>query len=415
MNSAAIKRCVLGATKKWAKQRKAEERRWRSAMHRRDTWASSSLTQREVAFAIMADAYRKASGDGQYPAHARQIMYAARGEIQEKTGKALRDQYFTQRLLPEYMEEHPDETADWWVVFDDRGHLSEPHTGRNIGLGTLKVQDYLARCTSGIPEVDVGNVDALLPTNGPSLRYSAVLFIEKEGFMPLLQKAQIAERFDVAIMSTKGMSNTAARSLIDELNVPVLVVRDFDKAGFSIVATLRTDTRRYTFQSDIEVIDLGLRLDDVRAYRLEDEGVGYGKSDPRPNLRTNGATDEEIEFLVRSGRTSFRGRRVELNAFTSDQLIEWLESKLEEAGIEKVIPDEQVLVEAYRRAAEISYLNRKTAELAGEAKEYAAQSDVPDNLTERVENHLVDYPDMPWDSAVAELVAEDEENRDESE
>ena len=42
-----------------------------------------------------------------------------------------------------------------------------------------------------------------------------MLYIEKEGFDPLIEQAQIAERHDLAIMSCKGMSVTAARELVD--------------------------------------------------------------------------------------------------------------------------------------------------------------------------------------------------------
>jgi hypothetical protein len=38
-----------------------------------------------------------------------------------------------------------------------------------------------------------------------------VLFIEKEGFMPLFERVHLAERYEIADMSTKGMSVTAAR------------------------------------------------------------------------------------------------------------------------------------------------------------------------------------------------------------
>ena len=41
-----------------------------------------------------------------------------------------------------------------------------------------------------------------------------MLFIEKEGFDPILESAGIAKKFDIAIMSTKGMSVTAARLLL---------------------------------------------------------------------------------------------------------------------------------------------------------------------------------------------------------
>ena len=49
--------------------------------------------------------------------------------------------------------------------------------------------------------------------------------------MPLFQAVQLGERYDLAIMSTKGMSVTAARTLIDALvadGVPVFCIRDFD-------------------------------------------------------------------------------------------------------------------------------------------------------------------------------------------
>ena len=59
-------------------------------------------------------------------------------------------------------------------------------------------------------------ITASLSASWPSLpagqRYQAVLYIEKEGFEPLLEEAKIAERFDVAILSCKGQSVVAARN-----------------------------------------------------------------------------------------------------------------------------------------------------------------------------------------------------------
>jgi DNA topoisomerase VI subunit A len=96
-------------------------------------------------------------------------------------------------------------------------------------------------------------------------------------------------------MSTKGMSNTASRTLVDQLcahDIPLLVVHDFDKSGFSIVATLGTSNRRYRFENCAQVFDLGLRLEDVEEYGLEAEEVSYGNSDPSWNLGENGALDD---------------------------------------------------------------------------------------------------------------------------
>jgi len=71
----------------------------------------------------------------------------------------------------------------------------------------------------------------------------------------------LANRYDLLIISTKGVSVTAARQLIDRIcgdnDLPLFVLHDFDVAGFMIFGTLQRDTRRYQFSNDIEVIDLG--------------------------------------------------------------------------------------------------------------------------------------------------------------
>jgi DNA topoisomerase VI subunit A len=72
--------------------------------------------------------------------------------------------------------------------------------------------------------------------HGPDGLFGAVLFVEKEGFMPLFEATRLADRYDIAIMSTKGLSVTAARRLVDQMcgryKIPLLVLHDFDKSGF---------------------------------------------------------------------------------------------------------------------------------------------------------------------------------------
>ena len=180
---------------------------------------NEAFENREAAWLVMPRAYLKASSGGTLPAHARQIMYAARGEIQRLTGRRLDDQYFTQQLLPDFMNEHPSATAEWDVVFDTRGHFHEPHTGRIVPLGTIEVRRHLHEVAEHtLPELQVGLPDmAVFPTCGPDHRYGAILFVEEEGFLPLFRAVHLAERYDVAIMSTKGLSVTASRLLVDRL------------------------------------------------------------------------------------------------------------------------------------------------------------------------------------------------------
>jgi hypothetical protein len=158
------------------------------------------VSAKEAAAQVMRSAYLKASGDGQYPANARQIMYAARGHIQKVTGKQLQPNYVTQTLLPDYLQETG---VDWDVVYDARGHLSEPHDGHIFGIGTLEVRKYFGSFHD--PSlVDADFSQAKVETYGPSGNFGAVLFIEKEGFDQLFKAANIADKFDLAIMSTKG-------------------------------------------------------------------------------------------------------------------------------------------------------------------------------------------------------------------
>ena len=285
MKSDAIIGAVQGVTKKWSKQRKKEERVASARMNRRYVMIRPyQTTLKEAALNIMETAYLKASANGKLPALARQIMYAARPHIQRtadrEIGKGF-DQYFTQTLLPDYMLEHPSETANWNVVFDARGHFHEPHTKEPVPLGTLQVRNYLRRVDEHkVGDLDFGIMEKHYPALGPKNRFGAILFIEKEGFMPLFGAVKLAERYDLALMSTKGMSTTAARELVDELagdDIPLLVLHDFDKSGFSIVGTLSRDTRRYMFMNNVNVIDIGLRLEDIEG--LETEQV-YTRDSP---------------------------------------------------------------------------------------------------------------------------------------
>ena len=148
-----------------------------------------------------------------------------------------------------------------WLRAKSRG-LAAAVCEKRVDLGTLEVRQYINEWSN---DVHISNSTAVslpygISTHGPVERYKFVLFVEKEGFNELWKSVKLADRYDMAIMSTKGMSVTAARSLVEKLTekgVTILVLRDFDKAGFSIVHTLCNDTRRYQFQNKPDVIDLG--------------------------------------------------------------------------------------------------------------------------------------------------------------
>jgi hypothetical protein len=402
---------VKEGTKKWTRTVQMEERdpvsrRYRLARMTR----KRSIKFKEAAEEIMEEAYNKASGNGRYTALARQIMYAARPHIQQKTGKPLQSAYFTQHLLPDYIEEHG--CHHWRTGYDARGHLIEPHGGKIVNLGTSEVRGYL----KGIRDprhVEAELAAANIEFHGPKGNFGALLFIEKEGFGPLLQEANFANRFDLATMSSKGMSSTAARELADRIcfqfTIPLLTLTDFDKTGFAISGTLQRDTRRYEFQNPIKVINIGLSLDDVRTLGLIEqfEHQFIPKARRRTmeeNLRENGASEEEIAFMFADWSGTRSLRRVELNALNSPQMVEFIERKLKENHIEKIVPSEESLAEAYRLFAH----NAKVQEVVDEAIEQIDddedETEVPADLEKRVREYLVKHPTVRWDEAVKKVV-----------
>ena len=410
---------ILGLTKSvardWTKQRRAEERNANAASWRTTRLIRSRRTTiREAGFRVMDDAYDKASAGGTLPVNPRQIYYAARRSILLATGAdSLESGYFLQTLLPEYQELY--DCDDWDLIWDSRGHFTEPHTRLVVPIGTLQVRQYMGdRPQLGDP-VEM-EPDQLYPTKGPEHRYNTVLFVEKEGFDPIFEASHISERFDVAIMSTKGMSTTSARLLLDRLVdrgvEKMLVLHDFDISGFSICGTLGTDSSRYIFKNEVPIVDIGLRLSDIDELGLLHEPFTINKN-PRSfadTLRRHGATQDEIDFLIQKPDSfrSFEGERVELNAMTSDELVDFIERKFEEHGVSKIIPTDDVLEQHARRMLERHVVLRELDKLLPEIRKRVAETKLPEDLRAHVEELLEENPKLPWDAAVADMMADDE-------
>jgi hypothetical protein len=385
---------VETATSKWTRQKKSEERHPGMIRYRASRMTKEPrTTQKEAAWEILQEAYLAASGGDTLPAMARQIYYQARPKIMAMTDdKELAYGYFSQTLLPDYIEEHG---VDWNVVYDARGHFEEPHTNRRIGCGTIEVGNYLHAMSEKPTIVPPEFSDASVDVIGPSGGISGVLFCEKEGFNPLFKAVNLANRYDLMIVSTKGVSVTAARLLVDQVcgdnDLPLFVLHDFDVAGFMIFGTLQRDTRRYQFSNAIKVTDLGLRLNDIAGLEREPAAATKTKEDKlREQLAENGATDAEIAILL--------NERVELNAMASDDLIAMIERKLKDYGLKKVIPGDDVLADAYRTFHRSKELREAFEEMESEFEE--SEVKVPKTLNKQVRAMLKKHPDLRWDDAI---------------
>jgi hypothetical protein len=401
-----IKKGLTESLANFTKQRKAEEKhssagRWRMSriMEVRGKY------QTEAASEVMRECYMEVSDDNQLPAEVRQIFYVARTPIEEQTGKPLDYNYFSQTLVPNYLKDHAAECANWDVVYDDRGHFIEPHTGRVIGLGTLNVRDYLAR-VGPLKLAQAAFAPAAIETRGPNGCFGALLYIEKEGFFPLFEKVKLAQRYDIGIMSSKGMSVTAARQLADgicgRMGIPLLTLHDFDRPGIIIKDTLENDTRRYSYTHALNVIDIGLHYEDIGG--LSPEPHNSNISDER--LRQAGLHEDAIDFL--------RDQRVELNAMTSRQLVDFVEAKLKQHGIEKVIPDGRTLAQTYKLFAASDRLSKAFDEAKEKFEEESEEASikVPDDLEAKVGAKLREQQDITWHRAVRLIVDPDASKED---
>jgi hypothetical protein len=140
-------------------------------------------------------------------------------------------------------------------------------------------------------------------------------------------------------MSSKGFTTRAARDLVDKLAehdepVTIFCVHDADAAGTMIYQTFREETKARDARK-IEIVNLGLEPWEALAMGLSVEAVETGdrRKPVADYVRERGDGRHWDEWL--------QTHRVELNAMTTPQLIDWLDQKM--ARYEKLIPPGYVL------------------------------------------------------------------------
>jgi len=117
-------------------------------------------------------------------------------------------------------------------------------------------------------------------------------------------------------------------------------------------------------------------------------------------LRQAGLDEEAIAFL--------RTERVELNAMTSRQLINFVEAKLQQHGIKKVIPNRKTLADTYREFAASNWLSEAFGQLKERREQETERSiAVPANLEAKVQKLMAENPDITWHHAVRLIVDPD--------
>jgi hypothetical protein len=375
-----IGEAIFSAIKPLHKEGEKLRRGARSLRRRYYEPAPPRWSQKEIVFGVLPQAVENA-GD---LFSARDLYYATRPLCYQHYGWSedteLKYGYFSQTLLTEYQERRGPIEGLWR---DPRGHLHEPHTGKVLSLGTLEVATY----------------------DFPPYTFDKVLYVEKEGEMPKLKAAELAERYDMAIVSGKGYPAEAVRTLFEraeEGDYQLFVFHDADIDGYNIARVMREATRRMPGYS-VEVVDIGLTVEDALEMSLDSEPFGRKKRLPWMLYRK--LSDVAVEYFTR------RHERFELNAILPNtRRIEYIEEKLAENGVRgKVIPPDDKLGEL----AEEKYRDLSAGWVADAIEDLVSAEDlkkeIADEFAERfglsearqyIEDHFEDDRAASWRDAL---------------
>ena len=280
--------------------------------------AASGASQKNVVLDNLDDVIDTVSGgDKQYRFNARQLFYALRPIVMVETGQELKIGNFTS-IITDYEAEQGEIPL---MYREPRGSITHPHSCETITLGTLMVETY----------------------ERPVWSFNKLLYIEKEGSQEALKQHGWMERHDCAVMSSKGFSTRAARDLIDKLAehdepIKVFCAHDADASGTLIYQTLQAETRARGARK-IEIINIGLEPWEALRMGLEVETIEIGKT-RKPTADYVALYDDDNDW-----DQWLQTHRVELNAMTTPQLIDWLDEKMETYGDGKLIPPQDVLVD----------------------------------------------------------------------
>jgi hypothetical protein len=285
--------------------------------------AGDKQTQKDIVLEHLNEVIADVSGDRQYRFNERQIFYQLRPIVLVETGHPLQIGNF-KAILTDYENEHGEIPG---MYREPRGSIYHPHRGDDIPLGTLTVENY----------------------ERPVWTFNKLLYIEKEGFSEALKENGWAERHDCALISSKGFSTRAAKDLVDKLaehdeDCTVFCVHDADAWGPMIYQTFQEATKARGARK-VRIVNLGLEPWEAIAMGLEVESVENGERRKPVADYVRERDDEDWEEWLQNNR-------IELNAMTTPEFIEWLDGKMEEHGDGKLVPPPEVLTAELDRRIE---------------------------------------------------------------
>jgi hypothetical protein len=340
--------------------------------------AKESRTQPEkisvkaTVFQHMEEHIVAVSSNRKYRFNWRQVYYRIRPIVQDEKGSTLEWNYFSQTIVKEYLQEQGDEPM---AYRDSRGTFHSPHGKGSFPLGTLGVEEYVR----------------------PGYLYNKVLVVEKEGFFEALKADGWPERHDCALMTSKGQPTDAARDLIDVIGessepVTVYLLHDCDAAGTIIYQSFQ-DATEFKKARSVSIVNLGMDVEE--AIDLQEAGEIEIEDVPE--------TDRTVARYVSEGHAEWlRTHRVELNVFTTERFIEWLDEKMEPYE-GKLIPPVNHMADHLRDSLSLRVREQITAQILAEAGIDDQVKDALAGLAGKLDEVITTLPRVVADSLASDL------------
>jgi DNA topoisomerase VI subunit B len=310
------------------------------------------IVQRSAIWDVLPEAAERCR-EGGYDVGQRSLYYRVRLLVKELGAVEPKWNYFCQ-VLTDY-ENEEGEIAD--LIRDTRGVYCEPHGGEMTPLGTKTVAEYVR----------------------PPWKYSNILFLEKEDLMAALKKSGFLDRWDCFPLSSKGFGTRAARDLIDKIGASCkeeptrfFCVHDADASG-SLISQALTRATKARAARTVEVVDLGffpwtalseglLREPVERKSNKRRAVSDYIKERDRRNRILN-PSDEPI------WESWLQDWRVELNAMTTAEFVEWMNVQFIKHGASKVVPSAELAFECISESLESNLSSSAEDEVREERQE----------------------------------------------
>jgi hypothetical protein len=277
------------------------------------------ITQKEAVFELMEPAILHQTDNLTIVVYIRNVWYDIRERLIKAGLKPVSYDYFTPHLVNEYLNTHPDKRdLEAWITYKETGYIYFPD-------GTM-IRDTLTEIKKKFkPDF---------------LRYNKVLFMEKSGLLEGFIHKKFPQRYDCIMVTGGGYASRAIRFFLEKLaaGATIFCLHDLDTDGFNIFYTLKSASETMPDHT-IEITDIGFTKKDIEALGITEEKINVQEKQNKAldNLYSNSVVDDETYRFLKEGK------RVELNAVSMLEIVDFVEEKLKALGLaNKVLPPKDV-------------------------------------------------------------------------